>query len=324
MIENPVRDNDIILEVKDLTKEFKSVGKRETIHAVNSVSFQLKRGETIGLIGESGSGKTTVGRCVLRLIEPTSGSINYKGINLVGLTRKKLRKLRPDMQMVFQDPSNSLNPRLNVRQTLEDTLKIKEKLLNEKFDIENLMLETLGQVGMETDYLQKYSSEMSGGYQQRVGIARAICGNPTMVILDEPTSALDLPVCAEILDLLKTLQERLGISYIYISHDLTTVRFICHKVAVMYLGEFVEFGSVEQVFMNPLHPYSLALMSSVMAPDPKSKGSVVILEGEIPSPINLPKGCFFYARCPHAKAECAEIHPSLTDTGDGHYVRCVK
>lgn len=313
---------EVLLKVRNLIKEFKSPGSKAAVHAINDVSFDLYRGETFGLIGESGSGKTTVGRCILRLIEPTRGGVIYKGKDLMKLKGKELRRLRPDMQMVFQDPSNALNPKMNVENTLLDTLNMKEKLSGEKMDKDQIISKALSQVAMEEEYRIKYPAEMSGGYQQRVCIARAICGDPTLVVLDEPTSALDLPVCAGILDLLRKLQEELGIAYIYISHDLSTIKYICHRVAVMYLGEFVEVGTVDQVFNNPLHPYSHALLSSVMVPDPGQKGKTEILRGEIPSPINLPEGCFFHARCPRATPECAKCHPELKDGGEGHLVRC--
>lgn len=321
MAEN-TQARDVILEVKNLIKEFKAPGSKAVVHAINDVSFSLYKGETFGLIGESGSGKTTVGRCLLRLIEPTSGSIIYKGKDLMKLSHKELRRLRPDMQMVFQDPSNALNPKMNVEKTLLDTLDIKAKLSGERLEADSIISRVLEQVSMEEDYRFRYPAEMSGGYQQRVCIARAICADPTLVVLDEPTSALDLPVCAGILDLLRKLQEELGIAYIYISHDLTTIKYICHRVAVMYLGEFVETGTIDQVFNNPIHPYSNALMSSVMIPDPAKKGETVILKGEIPSPINLPEGCYFCARCPRATPECAKTHPPMVDMGDGHMVRC--
>ena len=317
-------NGNIVLEVKNLVKEFKAPGSKAVVHAINDVSFELHRGETLGLIGESGSGKTTVGRCILRLIEPTSGSIMYKDMDLMKLSGKELRKLRPDMQMVFQDPSNALNPKMNVENTLLDTLNIKAKLSGEKLDTDAIIKKVLDQVAMEEDYRLRYPAEMSGGYQQRVCIARAICADPTLVVLDEPTSALALPVCAGILDLLRRLQEELGIAYIYISHDLTTIKYICHRVAVMYLGEFVEVGSIDQVFNTPMHPYSNALMSSVMVPDPTKKAEVVTLEGEIPSPINLPQGCFFAARCPKATEECFKNHPQMVDMGGGHKVRCYR
>ena len=313
---------DVILRVENLIKKFKAPGSKAVVHAINDVSFDLRRGETLGLIGESGSGKTTVGRCILRLIEPTSGRILYKDQDLMRLSGRELRRLRPDMQMVFQDPSNALNPKMNVEKTLLDTLNIKAKLSGEKLDTDVIISRVLDQVAMEDDYRARYPAEMSGGYQQRVCIARAICADPTLVVLDEPTSALDLPVCAGILDLLRRLQEELGIAYIYISHDLTTIKYICHRVAVMYLGEFVEVGTIDQVFHSPLHPYSNALMSSVMVPDPTKKGETVILKGEIPSPINLPKGCYFCARCPKATPACANEHPHMVDMGDGHQVRC--
>lgn len=315
-------NGEIVLQVRNLVKEFNAPGSNAIVHAINNVSFDLYRGETLGLIGESGSGKTTVGRCILRLIEPTSGSVIYKGEDIVKLKNRDLRKLRPDMQMVFQDPSNALNPKMNVEQALLDTLRVKEKISGAAIDTDEIISRVLGQVAMEDDYRVKYPAEMSGGYQQRVCIARAICGDPTLVVLDEPTSALDLPVCAGILDLLRKLQNELNISYIYISHDLTTIKNICHRVAVMYLGEFVEYGTVEQIFNNPIHPYSKALMSSVMIPDPTKKGKVQVLKGEIPSPINLPEGCFFCARCPNASPDCAKHHPEMVDFGDGHLVRC--
>lgn len=313
---------DVLLKVRSLIKEFKVPGSKAVVHAINDVSFDLYQGETFGLIGESGSGKTTVGRCILRLIEPTRGSVIYKGKDPMKIKGKELRQLRPDMQMVFQDPSNALNPKMNVENTLLDTLNIKEKLSSQKPEKDEIISRALSQVAMEEEYRLKYPAEMSGGYQQRVCIARAICGGPTLVVLDEPTSALDLPVCAGILDLLRKLQEELGIAYIYISHDLSTIKFICHRVAVMYLGEFVEVGTVDQVFNNPLHPYSHALLSSVMVPDPEQRGKTEILRGKIPSPINLPEGRFFHARCPRATPECAKCHPELTDRGDGHMVRC--
>lgn len=310
-----------LLEVENLVKHFPVKGTSAVVQAVNGVSFTVERGQTLGLIGESGSGKTTVGRCILKLIEPTSGAIVFDGTPIAGMTQERFRGLRRRMQMVFQDPFRSLNPRMNVLDTLREPLMLHG--IGARREQDDRVRDLIRKVELEPDDLKRYPHQLSGGQQQRVGIARAIATEPDLIVLDEPTSSLDITIRGRITDLLLSLQVELGLSYVYISHDLTTVEHICQRVAVMYLGSIVETGTKDQVFNDPRHPYSKALLSSALAPDPDVRKTLYLLSGEIPSPINVPSGCPLRTRCPEAIAACAERFPPFIDVGGGHLAACI-
>jgi oligopeptide/dipeptide ABC transporter ATP-binding protein len=309
-----------LIRVENLVKRFPIKGTGSYVSAVSNVSFAIERGETLGLVGESGSGKTTVGRCLLKLIEPTAGAIFFRGEDITALSETEFLPYRRAMQMVFQEPNYSLNPRYTAFDTIAEPL-----ILNGERNgraLRTRVLELLGHVRLDERKLDAYPHQMSSGEQQRVAVARAIATNPDLVVLDEPTSMLDLSVRAEIIDLLIALQDRFGLSYLFISHDLTTVEYLCHRVAVMYLSEVVEFGTVAQVFGSPQHPYSRALLSSSLPVDPRARRSGYVLEGEIPSPVNLPAGCYLASRCPESTAQCRRSPQSLQRLADGRFLRC--
>jgi len=309
-----------LLEVTNLRKRFPIAGSRNVVQAINGVTFSIAPGETLGLVGESGSGKTTVGRCILGLIEPSDGSIRFQGKQLGD--QKATRALRGKIQLVFQEPGESLDPRYRIGLSIEETL-IAQRV--EAAERRNRMLEVARLVGLSREMLELYPAEMSAGQQQRVGIARAMITRPELVVLDEPTSALDPTARADIIELLMKIQGDLGTSYLFISHDLSTVRFISHRVAIMYLGMVVEQGDAAGVFAHPRHPYSMGLLSAVLLPHPHFKlDASVSLAGEIPSPINLPKGCFLATRCPFAIDRCRTEMPPPTDLGGGHIVHCFR
>jgi oligopeptide transport system ATP-binding protein len=314
---------DVLLDVRDLTVNFivrrRLAGKNIVVHAVDEVSLYVYRGETLGLVGESGSGKTTIGRSVLRLIEPTSGEVYLDGQNLKNLSGRAMRSLRKKMQMVFQDPSDSLNPRLTCRQTLMDALRYAGCPSNERL---KKMIELLESVGLEVSDLDKYPHQFSGGQQQRISIARAMAFTPELLILDEPTASLDVSVKTQVTQLLRDLQDRYNLSYILISHDLSNVKYMTDRVAVMYLGQIVEVGNTCDIFANPMHPYTRVLMDSVPVPDPKTVKKHTILMGEIPSAISPPKGCRFHTRCPVRKDICDIEEPHLVRIGEGRLVAC--
>jgi peptide/nickel transport system ATP-binding protein/oligopeptide transport system ATP-binding protein len=315
-----------ILEVNNLVKHFEvrvSRGLRvvkRTVQAVSDVSLSLQPGETLGLVGESGSGKTTVGRCVLRLIEPTAGSVRFKGRELVGMPAPDLRKLRREMQIVFQDPYASLDPRRSVGDAIGEPFEIQKIEGDTKQKVSDL----LELVGLSPDHARRYPHEFSGGQRQRIGIARALALNPSLIVLDEPVSALDVSIQAGVINLLEDLQRELGVSYLIIAHDLSVVHHISTNVAVMYLGKLMEVASADDLYLRPAHPYTQALLSAVPHPDPVSERARqrIVLEGDVPSPINPPSGCRFRTRCPKAEAVCAEEEPALIDRGQGHPVAC--
>jgi oligopeptide/dipeptide ABC transporter ATP-binding protein len=316
---------DSLLEVEHLVKHFPIRGSRAVVQAVNDVSFGIRLRETVGLIGESGSGKTTVGRCILRLIDPTAGRVAFRGEDLTALGQKQFAPLRSRLQMVFQDPYQSLDPRMRVFDIIAEPLQLQAKVKHMRLEpkvLETKVEELIGKVELSAQHAGKYPHQMTGGERQRVGIARAIATEPDLVVLDEPTTALDLTIRGRMIDLLMSLQEQLGLTYLYISHDLSTVEYICHTVTIMYLGRIVEMGPKTDVFESPVHPYAKALLSSVLYPDPSVKRDALVWQGEIPSPIHLPSGCHLHSRCPRATSECAEVVPEMREVCAGHFVAC--
>ncbi|MEO6124862.1 MAG: ABC transporter ATP-binding protein [Ilumatobacteraceae bacterium] len=316
-----------ILRVANLVKEFKvrDRGRATVLHAVSGVSFDLQPGETLALVGESGCGKSTTGRCILRLIEPTSGDVQFRGKDLLAMKRDELRRARRDMQIVFQDPQSSLHPRMTVRRLLAEPLEVHGEspaAVRERVD------ELLALVQLRPEHLDRYPHQFSGGQRQRVGIARALAISPALLVLDEPVSALDVSIQAEIMKLLIDLRERLGLSYVFIAHDLAVVRQLADRVAVMYLGKIVEIGPSDQVYDTPQHPYTQALLSAVPIPDPaiQQQRRRIVLQGELPSAIEPPSGCRFRTRCWRAEQRCADTEPLLIGNVQGndigHLVAC--
>ncbi|MDA0230457.1 MAG: ABC transporter ATP-binding protein [Proteobacteria bacterium] len=312
----------VVLSVQNLVKHFPIAGSRSVVQAVNNVSFTVSRGETLALVGESGSGKTTVGRSILGLIDPTGGEINFQGNRIDKRNNVRSRHLRGKIQLVFQEPAESLDPRIRIGVTIGEPLR---SLGSAREDRDKQVREMARRVGLEEEALYQYPAELSAGQQQRVGIARAIITDPELIVLDEPTSALDPTARSEVIDLLIALQKELNTAYLFISHDLSTVRYLSHRVAVMYLGMIVEQGSSQDIFSRPRHPYSIGLLSSVLLPNPRlERHSEVSLQGEIPSPIDLPNGCYLASRCPFVEAHCSERMPDADDIGGGHLVHCFK
>ncbi len=310
-----------ILRVDRLVKHFPVAGSKLVVQAVSDVSFEIKRGETLALVGESGSGKTTVGRCVLRLTDPTSGSITFAGRDFGSLPGPELRAIRPRIQMVFQDPHDSLDPRHRVSQIIEEPLRLAGGLAQAAR--RKRVTDLLEMVRLSA-FADRYPHQLTGGQAQRVAIARAISTNPDLIVLDEPTSALDIAVRADIIDLLMDLQRDLGTSYLFISHDLTAVRHIADRVAIMYLGRLMEVAPADQLFERQIHPYGKALLSSVLYPDPKSLPVRFELSGEIPSPIHVPPACPLHTRCPLAEPACSTDPVSLAEIGPGRMTACTR
>jgi oligopeptide transport system ATP-binding protein len=320
--------SEALLEVRDLVKHFPIGGGMFTkpvgvVRAIDGVSFSIRKGETLGLVGESGCGKTTTGRCILQLERPTSGSIIFEGIDMVTLDAAELRAVRRRVQVIFQDPYSSLNPRMTIGQILAEPLKV-HGLVPDKGERELRVRELLVQVGLLPQHAKRYPHQLSGGQRQRVGVARALAMEPSLIICDEPVSALDVSIQAQIINLLEELQARLGLTYLFIAHDLSVVRHISDRVAVMYLGKLVELADRKAIYDEPLHPYTRALLSAVPIPDPKieAKRERTVLRGEVPSPLNPPSGCVFHPRCPIAVDRCSAEIPPLREIRPGHWAAC--
>jgi oligopeptide transport system ATP-binding protein len=321
-----VNHSDNLLSVRDLRKYFSITGgvfAREVarVHAVDGVSMDIKRGETLGLVGESGCGKSTTGRCILRLIEPSSGQIWFDGREVIGIAGPELQRLRRDMQIIFQDPFASLNPRHTVGAIVGEALTI-HHLAKTRRQQEDRVVELLETVGLRSDHLNRFPHEFSGGQRQRIGIARALAVEPKLIVCDEPVSALDVSIQAQVINLLEDLQEKLHLTYLFIAHDLSVVEHISDRVAVMYLGRVVEIAPARELYDNPRHPYTEALLSAVPIPDPKVRRKRIMLQGDVPNPISPPSGCRFRTRCPLAEPRCASEVPQLRESTRGHWVAC--
>ena len=317
-----------ILEVSHVVKHFpikagiifdKQIG---AVQAVDDVSFTVNRGETLGLVGESGCGKSTLSRTILQLIPPTSGSVKFEGREITGLNNKQSRALRPDIQMVFQDPYSSLNPRKRIAQIVGDPMLLHG--IVKRNEVKGVVQDLLETVGLHPEHYNRYPHEFSGGQRQRIGIARALSLRPKLIIADEPVSALDVSIQAQIINLLEDLQDDYQLTYIFVAHDLGVVRHVADRIAVMYLGKIVEIGPADEVYANPIHPYTLSLLSAVPIPDPRANAArnQVILEGDVPSPADPPSGCRFHTRCPYATEICSAEEPELIDHGGGHFAAC--
>ncbi|MBE5396731.1 dipeptide ABC transporter ATP-binding protein [Brevibacillus borstelensis] len=314
-----------LLIVKNLKKYYPITGgvfgkEVGVVKAVDDVSFTVKRGETFGLVGESGCGKSTTGRSLLRLIEPTSGEVVFDGTDIIGLQGEALRKMRRNMQIVFQDPFASLNPRHNIEKILEEPLRVHG--IGSPAERKERVRELLEVVGLSSYHATRYPHQFSGGQRQRIGIARALMLNPKLIVADEPVSALDVSIQSQVLNLMQDLQRDLGLTYLFIAHDLSVVRHISDRVGVMYLGRLVELSRSEELYRQPLHPYTRALLSAVPSPDPDAVRERIILQGDVPSPSNPPTGCTFHTRCPHVTDECRQVRPDFRDVGGGRFVAC--
>ena len=311
-----------LVNVRGLVKHFPVEGSDDVVRAVDGVSFAILRGETLGLVGESGCGKSTVGRCLLRLIEPTAGQVEFAGRDVLALGKNEMRQLRREMQIVFQDPYASLNPRMTVGDIIGEPLVIHK--IGTKTERRERVRSLLQRVGLNPDYTRRYPHEFSGGQRQRIGVARTLALNPQLIVADEPVSALDVSVQAQVVNLLQELQAEFGLTYLFISHGLAVVEHISTRVAVMYLGRIVEIASAKDLYVQPLHPYTQALLSAIPIPDPTRTRERIVLQGDVPTPINPPSGCRFRTRCPIAIEECAHIDPGLREVAPGHEVACIR
>lgn len=311
-----------LIEINQLRKFF-DLGGGDTLRAVNEITFSIQKGETVGVVGESGCGKSTAGRTIMRLYEPTSGGVTFEGQDIYKLKGAKLKALRRDMQMIFQDPYASLNPRMTIMDIIGEALDIHKLVASKKerkFRVESL----LDVVGLNPDHATRYPHEFSGGQRQRIGIARALAVDPKFIIADEPISALDVSIQAQVVNLLQDLQRKMGLTYLFIAHDLSMVKHISDRVAVMYLGKIVELAESSELYSSPAHPYTRALLSAIPIPDPEVEEGRerIVLTGDLPSPINPPSGCQFHTRCPMATQHCKEVEPALVEVRKGHYASC--
>ncbi len=314
----------MLLEVKNLVKYYKSgegfLKKAELVRAVDDVTFSIKEGETLGLVGESGCGKSTCGKTLLRLMEPTAGECHFEGVNVFGLSRKHMNRMRQKMQIIYQDPFSSLDPRMTIGDIIGEPLIVHDVMKGE--EKESRVQELLAKVGLDPEHFNRYPHEFSGGQRQRIGVARALALNPKFIVADEPVSALDVSIQAQIINLMMDLQKDLNLTYLFIAHDLSVVKHISDRVAVMYVGKVVELAEKRELFTNPLHPYTEALLSAVPIPDPRLRKKTILLEGDVPSPINPPPGCRFHTRCMYAKEICSEKEPAFEEKKEGHFVAC--
>lgn len=312
-----------LLRIKHLKKYFPT--PNGLLYAVDDVNFSISKGETLGVVGESGCGKSTLGRCILRLIEPTDGEVIYQGENIVGCSKEKMKELRKELQIIFQDPYESLNPRMTVSQAIQAPLIIQKIYkASDRVGLEKKTHEMMDLVGLARRVANSYPHELDGGRRQRIGIARALALNPKFIVCDEPVSALDVSIQAQVLNLMQDLQQQLGLTYMFITHDLSVVKHLSSSIVVMYLGQMVEQGTPEQLFNDPRHPYTKALLSAIPIPDPEKKMERIQLNGELTSPINVGAGCRFAKRCLYAKPECSTQNPQLTEVEPGHFVPCIQ
>jgi len=325
-IEKPIEKTETLLKVENLQKYFpirkgivvqRHVGD---VKAVDGVSFDIRRGETLGMVGESGCGKSTIGRTILRLLEPTAGKVTFEGKVLNDLSGEEMRKMRSQMQMIFQDPYASLNPRMRVGDIIGEPMLIHSKSSREERD--KRVRKLLEVVGLSPYHSARYPHEFSGGQRQRIGIARALSVNPKLIVCDEPVSALDVSIQAQVINLLEDLQKEFNLTYLFIAHDLSVVKHISDRVVVMYLGKMVELSEAKELYKKPLHPYTIALLSAIPVPDPTIKKDRIILKGDVPSPVNPPSGCHFHTRCPNVQEICKKQDPDFKDIGNGHHVAC--
>ena len=319
-------DKKVIMKVRNLTKEFKirsrKLGEKpQILHALTDVSVDIYEGETLGVIGESGCGKSTFGKCLVQLHQATHGTVEYQGENILGLKGEALKKIKRDIQMVFQDPFSSLDPRMTAGKLVEEPM-IAHKIIKDKKERSKRALELLKTVGLDVQHVHRYPHEFSGGQRQRINIARALALNPKLIVCDEPVSALDVSIQAQVLNLFNQLQKEYKLTYVFISHDLSVIKHISDRIAIMYLGRIVEMGKAEDLFRHPAHPYTQILIQAAPVIDPHHKERKYEIQGETPSPINMPKGCAFHTRCPYATDKCREVEPVMTEDANGRMVKC--